>query len=136
MLLLMPVGTQTSFDRKSHRRIQTRTVRLTYTFYAARFLGNRSPDEIAEDVLEHLEDAQALVRDAWGRSEWKRLLTARLWIWIQLPRKVCAFCWASQPTTRSRNYPCKRSPMNTRPGDRRAGPPGADRGLTASLFWG
>ena len=77
MLLLMPVGTQTSFDRKSHRRIQTRTVRLTYTFYAARFLGNRSPDEVAEDVLEHLEAAQAIVRDAWGRSEWKRLLTVR-----------------------------------------------------------
>jgi hypothetical protein len=77
MLLLMPVGTQTSFDRKSHRRIQTRTIRLTYTFYAARFLGNRSPDEVAEDVLEHLEAAQAIVRDAWGRSEWKRLLTVR-----------------------------------------------------------
>jgi preprotein translocase subunit SecA len=77
MLVMIPVGTQTSFDRKSHRRIQTRTVRLTYTFYAARFLGNRSPDAIAEDVLEHLEDAQALVRDAWGRSEWKRLLTIR-----------------------------------------------------------
>lgn len=77
MLLLMPVGTQTSFDRKSHRRIQTHTVRLTYTFYTARFLGNRSPEEIAEDVLEHLEAAQAVIRDAWGRSEWKRLLAVR-----------------------------------------------------------
>jgi preprotein translocase subunit SecA len=78
MLLLMPVGTQTSFDRKSHRRIQTHTVRLTYIFHTARYLGNRSPEEIAEDVLEHLEAAQAIVRDAWGRSEWKRLLTVRL----------------------------------------------------------
>ncbi|HEX9029921.1 MAG TPA: hypothetical protein VF823_12155, partial [Anaerolineales bacterium] len=77
MLLLIPVGMQTSFDRKSHRRVQTRTVRLTYFFYAARFLGNRTPEQVAEDVLEHLEAAQAIIRDAWGRSEWKRLSSVR-----------------------------------------------------------
>jgi preprotein translocase subunit SecA len=73
MLMLMPVGTQTSFDRKTHRRIQTRTIRFTYAYFAARLLDNVPSEEIAEDVLEHLERAQAAMRSAWGRMEWKRL---------------------------------------------------------------
>jgi hypothetical protein len=73
MLMMMPVGTQTSFDRKTHRRIQTRTIRFTYNYFAAGLLENREPEEIAENVLEHLERAQASMRAAWGGMEWKRL---------------------------------------------------------------
>jgi preprotein translocase subunit SecA len=73
MLMMMPVGTQTSFDRKTHRKIQTRTIRFTYNYFAAGLLENREPEDIAENVLEHLEDAQASMRSAWGRMEWGRL---------------------------------------------------------------
>jgi preprotein translocase subunit SecA len=73
MLMLMPVGSQTSFDRKTHRRVKTRTIRFTYNYFAASLLENREPEEIAENVLEHLEQAQAEMRAAWGRMEWKRL---------------------------------------------------------------
>jgi preprotein translocase subunit SecA len=78
MLMVMPLGTQAAYDRKTHRRISQRTIRLVYTYYAARFLEGREPDEIAKDVLEHLEAAQSAMGVAWGRNEWKRMSDARL----------------------------------------------------------
>ena len=78
MLMLMPLGTQAAYDRKTHRRISQRTIRLVYTYYAARFLDGREPDEIAGDVLEHLEAAQVAMGSAWGRNEWKRLAGTRM----------------------------------------------------------
>jgi preprotein translocase subunit SecA len=78
MLMVIPMGTQAAFDRKTHRRISQRTIRLVYTYYAARFLDGREPDEIAGDVLEHLEAAQSAMGVAWGRNEWKRMAGARL----------------------------------------------------------
>jgi preprotein translocase subunit SecA len=73
MLMVMPMGTQAAFDRKTHRRISQRTIRLVYTYYAARSLEGREPDEIAEDVLKHLEAAQVAKGVAWGTNEWKRM---------------------------------------------------------------
>jgi preprotein translocase subunit SecA len=78
MLMVVPMGTQAAFDRKTHRRISQRTIRLVYTYYAARFLDGREPDEIAEEVLEHLESAQTAMGVAWGRNELKRMVGARL----------------------------------------------------------
>jgi preprotein translocase subunit SecA len=72
-LLLLPQGARATYDRKTHRRMLQRTTRLTYIFHAARFLENREPDDIAEEVLEHLEDAQGAMRQAWGAAEWTRL---------------------------------------------------------------
>jgi preprotein translocase subunit SecA len=73
LLMHLPLGTQTTFDRKTHRRVQTRTIRFSYTYYASSQLHDQMPEEIAEDVLEHLEEAQAAMRHAWGRLEWNRL---------------------------------------------------------------
>jgi hypothetical protein len=78
MLMLMPVGTQTSFDRKTHRRVQTRTLRFSYTYYASRLLDNTEYDEVAAAVLEHLENANSAMQRAWGRMEWKRLSSMRM----------------------------------------------------------
>jgi preprotein translocase subunit SecA len=78
MLAAMPMGTQTAFDKKTHRRISQRTIRLVYTYFAATLLEGNEPDEIAEEVLEHLEAAQAAVRQAWGQNEWKRVSGTRL----------------------------------------------------------
>ncbi len=77
MLTVMPMGTQTAFDRKTHRRISQRTIRLIYTYFAATLLDGREPDEIAGEVLEHLEAAQAAMRHAWGQNEWKRVSGTR-----------------------------------------------------------
>jgi preprotein translocase subunit SecA len=78
LLLLMPQGARAMFDRKTHRRIWQRTTRISYTYYAARFLENRDPDELAEAVLEHLNGAQMAIQGAWGISEFKRLADSRL----------------------------------------------------------
>jgi preprotein translocase subunit SecA len=78
MLTVMPMGTQTAFDRKTHRRISQRTIRLIYTYFAATLLDGREPDEIAAEVLEHLEAAQEAMCRAWGKNEWKRVSGATL----------------------------------------------------------
>jgi preprotein translocase subunit SecA len=73
LLLQMPQGARASFDRKTHRRVLQRTNRLTYVYFAPRFIENREPEEVAADVLEHLEKAQQAIRQAWGIAEWRRL---------------------------------------------------------------
>jgi preprotein translocase subunit SecA len=78
LLLLMPQGARASFDKKTHRRVMTRTTRLTYTFLAARLLKNRDPEQITADVLKHLEGAQEAMRKAWGAGEFSRLANTRL----------------------------------------------------------
>ena len=77
LLLQMPQGAVATFDKRTHRRVWQRTTRLTYIYVAAGFLESRHPDEIASEVLEHLEEAQSAMRLAWGRSELKRLESAR-----------------------------------------------------------
>jgi preprotein translocase subunit SecA len=78
LLMAMPIGTSTSFDKKTHQKVSRQTVRLNFIYYAARFLTGREYDEVADEVLEHLEGAQAAIRRAWGRSEWQRLANTSL----------------------------------------------------------
>jgi preprotein translocase subunit SecA len=75
MLRQLPQGSRALFDRRTHRRIVQRTTRLTYVFSTARFLEDQKPDQIADDVLEHLEGAQHAIRQAWGQVELARLNT-------------------------------------------------------------
>jgi preprotein translocase subunit SecA len=73
LLLLLPQGTRATFDKKTHRRIWQRTTRLTYVYEAARYIENREPEFVTEEVLEHLENAQEAMRRAWGMVELTRL---------------------------------------------------------------
>ena len=78
LLLMMPQGTRATFDKKTHRRVLQRTTRLTYIYLAARLLEKRTPEDITEEVLKHLQTAQETIRRAWGASEFSRLENARL----------------------------------------------------------
>jgi preprotein translocase subunit SecA len=78
LLLMIPQGTKASFDKKTHRRVLQRTTRLTYIYLAARLLENRTPEDITEEVLNHLQSAQETIRRAWGAGEFSRLAHARL----------------------------------------------------------
>jgi len=78
LLLFMPQGARAAFDKKTHRRVFQRTTRFTYVYYAARFMEGREPEEITEDVLKHLESAQASIRLAWGVNEWNRIAGSSL----------------------------------------------------------
>ena len=73
LLLLVPQGTRATFDKKTHRRVWQRTTRLTYVYEAARYLENQEPEFVAEEVLDHLENAQEAMRSAWGLVELTRL---------------------------------------------------------------
>ncbi len=73
LLLLLPQGTRATFDKKTHRRVWQRTTRLTYVYEAARYLENQEPDDVTDEVLEHLENAQEAMRLAWGLVEQARL---------------------------------------------------------------
>jgi preprotein translocase subunit SecA len=73
LLLLIPQGARATFDKKTHRRVWQRTTRLTYVYEAARYLENRESEEVTDEVLEHLEDAQEAMRHAWGLVELARL---------------------------------------------------------------
>jgi len=73
ILMQLPQGSRALFDRRTHRRIVQRTTRLTYVYSVAHFLEDQKPDQITEDVLEHLEGAQQAIRNAWGQVEFARL---------------------------------------------------------------
>ena len=78
LLLLMPQGAKAAFDKRTHRRVVQRTTRLTYVFSSARFLEERDTQEIADEVLAHLEAAQTAMQRAWGEYEWERLASFRI----------------------------------------------------------
>ncbi len=73
LLLLMMQGARTEFDKRTHKRVQIRTQRLNYIYLAAHFLEDRSSEEIAQDVLKHLTQAQKTIQFSLGWNEWKRL---------------------------------------------------------------
>jgi preprotein translocase subunit SecA len=68
----------TVFDKRTHLRIQVYTQRFNYVYLAARFLEGRSPEEIAEDVLAHLEAAQNAQRFILGAEEFQKVAQYRL----------------------------------------------------------
>jgi preprotein translocase subunit SecA len=76
LLLLMPQGARSTFDRRTHRRVMQRTTRLVYTYLAAQLLEDRSQDEISESVLEHLQQALGVIRVSWGLTLWPRMAGA------------------------------------------------------------
>jgi preprotein translocase subunit SecA len=78
LLGLMAEGRQAAFDKKSHKRIWLRTQRLRYTFYAADLLLQLDQEKAREDILAHLEKAQLMIRDAWGKNEMERLKVVQL----------------------------------------------------------
>jgi len=66
-------GRQTTFDRKTHRAIKVATTRLRYLYLAATLLDVQDAEAVAEEVLEHLQEAQTFRQEALGAEEWARL---------------------------------------------------------------
>jgi preprotein translocase subunit SecA len=74
----MPQGAQAVFDKRTHKRVLLQTTRLNFTYYAAAFLENENPKDVADSVLEHLEIAQEEISRSWGAVEFKRLGSATI----------------------------------------------------------
>ena len=99
LLMVMPQGSRAGFDRKTHRRVVQRTTRLSYIYFAAQLLEDRDSNEVADEVLQHLERAQDAIRQMWGLGLWSSIAGARwddLAPWMQeslqetLDAQVCA----------------------------------------------
>ena len=73
LLIMIAQGSSTSFDSKTHRQVRQAFTRLHYVFLAGELLANTPADDLEQDVLEHLQQAQQAQRQAWGQSELTRL---------------------------------------------------------------
>jgi len=73
LLLSLSQGARTDFDQKTHRQIKRVFTRFSYAFLIAQLLEGQKADDVVEDVLTHLEEAEEALRFAWGEREFARL---------------------------------------------------------------
>ncbi len=73
LLLSLSQGARTVFDQKTHRQVKQIFSRFSYIFLMAQLLDGRDQEEIADEALEHLEEAEEALRAAWGEREFNRL---------------------------------------------------------------
>jgi preprotein translocase subunit SecA len=75
LLLSLSQGARTDFDQKTHRQIKRVFTRFSYVFLIAQLLEGQQADQVVEDVLTHLDEAEEALRFAWGQREYARLST-------------------------------------------------------------
>jgi preprotein translocase subunit SecA len=73
LLLTLSQGARTVFDQKTHRQLKQVYNRFSYIFLIAKLLEDLSAEQVIEDVLNHLEEAQEALQMAWGEREYARL---------------------------------------------------------------
>ena len=73
LLLSLSQGARTDFDQKTHRQIKRVFSRFTYVFLIAQLLEGQDAEQVIENVLTHLEEAEEALRFAWGQREYARL---------------------------------------------------------------
>jgi preprotein translocase subunit SecA len=80
LLTSITVGSRLMFDPKTHRQVRQRTNRLSYIYLASRLIGDNTPQNITEDVLDHLEGAIEALQRALGRAEFNRLMLNQVFL--------------------------------------------------------
>ncbi|HUG34258.1 MAG TPA: hypothetical protein VMJ90_05775 [Anaerolineales bacterium] len=73
LLLSLSQGARMVFDQKTHRQVKQVYSRFSYVFLIAQLLEGGEAEQIIEDVLTHLEEAEESLRMAWGQREFNRL---------------------------------------------------------------
>ncbi len=73
LLLSLSQGARTVFDQRTHKQVKQVFSRFTYVFLIAQLLDGMSAEQVTEDVLTHLEQAQKSLQLAWGEREYARL---------------------------------------------------------------
>ncbi|MGB8982084.1 MAG: hypothetical protein WCC12_09425, partial [Anaerolineales bacterium] len=73
LLLSLSQGARTDFDQKTHRQVKRVFSRFGYVFLIAQLLEGRPADEVIEEVLDHMGQAEEALRFAWGQREYARL---------------------------------------------------------------
>jgi preprotein translocase subunit SecA len=66
-------GRRTIFNPKTHKQEVQEYPRFSYFYLAAQILAGRKPESVQDDVLAHLEDANAKLLTGWGHAEYAHL---------------------------------------------------------------
>jgi preprotein translocase subunit SecA len=69
LMLSLSQGLRTAFDAKTHRQVKQAFTRFSYVFLTAQYLQDRPEEEVVEEVLEHLTEAEDALVLAWGQGE-------------------------------------------------------------------
>jgi preprotein translocase subunit SecA len=73
LLLTLAQGTRTAFDNKTHKQVKQIFNRFTYAFYAAQLLEGKDSEEVIDDVMNHLEEAEKVLQETWGENKFAEL---------------------------------------------------------------
>jgi preprotein translocase subunit SecA len=73
LLLSLSQGARTDFDQKTHRQIKRVFSRFSFIFLMAQLLEGQEVEQVIENVLTQLEEAEEALRYAWGQREYARL---------------------------------------------------------------
>ncbi|MFZ5880993.1 MAG: hypothetical protein ACOY0R_16625 [Chloroflexota bacterium] len=73
LLLALTQVARTAFDQRTHRQVKQVVNRFTYVYLAAQLLDGYAADDLTDEVLAHLEQAEQAQQLAWGEGEFRRL---------------------------------------------------------------
>ncbi|MEW6286891.1 MAG: hypothetical protein AB1509_11755 [Chloroflexota bacterium] len=73
LLISLSQGTRTVFNSKTHRQEKMTVQRFSYAHLMAQLLEGVDAEELTEDILTHLEEAQEALAFAIGQAEYARL---------------------------------------------------------------
>jgi preprotein translocase subunit SecA len=71
LLIGLSQGVRSGFDRRTHKQVKQTFARFNYSYLAAQSLVGREAEELTAEVMDHFDDAQAALQDAWGDSLWR-----------------------------------------------------------------
>jgi preprotein translocase subunit SecA len=69
LLMALSHGLRTAFDAKTHRQVKQTYTRFSYVFLTASYLQDRPEEEVIDEVLNHLAEAEDALVLAWGQGE-------------------------------------------------------------------
>lgn len=73
LLITLSQGARTVFNQRTHRQERQLFNRFSYIFLIAQLLEGMEPEQLTEDILTHLEEAEEALVFAIGQSEYARI---------------------------------------------------------------
>ena len=73
LLISLSQGARTTFNQKTHRQERQVFNRFNYIFLMAQLLDGVEAEDLTEDILKHLEEAEEALVSAIGQSEYARI---------------------------------------------------------------
>jgi len=73
MMIGLQQGYRLSFDKKSHRQVRQKFLRVNYVYYAAQILRKFDNEHVTSWILDHMMAGIDAIRSVWGLYEVNRL---------------------------------------------------------------